>query len=564
MTVMDTQAMVEAIADEIADILNEWFDQIDKKDAEDIIRRTTLQIGVHDYVRFEYDDGSIRVFSFDDDFSSPEFESQGSRPVVPLTKESIEQELLPQLEERLLRRLKRYDSSPLLDYRFRIAGKFALADGEWDVIVVDYINQSKRNNLLERIHQYIRNKLEAKSFPTAPLDSFFLSNHLVDSGLFPTIDLKELFRIYDRVLELNKSKQEKLAEHRATFIRAFRSWTETEFLPLYFHCAKQTWGLPVYTKKEGIDPSSIDSQAMELALQTAILIIKHEPNYSRSTGIELLELLKELGSTRAEQAMENGSGTLPDEDISYKDSQLECRANDIFSTITIHIKEERADSYAKALDFICNLLNKGFSRSYQIKLKSKSKQLLPIPGLAKSQTHRFFANALQYAELFPKLESYARLAMVEHEWYDDTEGEKNCMPGTYAVFGLALQSKSYFPLVEAYMSVVDQEHQSVQQAFTLALIQQYGIDSTTLPTVAACLLRCNEGKFAKEQARFESAGSLQALLTFMEPLKSHEVEHLAYLIWGSRKNLEARARKEAGEEEQQLFAAILARMDKRK
>ncbi|OAB44693.1 DUF6138 family protein [Paenibacillus glacialis] len=107
--------------------------------------------------------------------------------------------------------------------------------------------------------------------------------------------------------------------------------------------------------------------------------------------------------------------------------------------------------------------------------------------MAKSQTHRFFANALQYSELFPKLEAYARLAMVEHEWYDDTEEEKNCVPGTYAVFGLGLTDKQYFPLVGTYMSLVDQEHQYVQQSFTLALIQHYGIDTTTLPTSDALL-----------------------------------------------------------------------------
>lgn len=561
---MEGQATIATIADEISEIMNEWFDQMEKNGADSIVRRTTLQIGIHDYARFEYNDGKIGVFSFDDDFSSPEFERNGARPTVPLTKESIVNELLPLLEEKLLRRIKSYDKSPLLDYRFKIAGKFTAADGLFDVIVVNYVNESKRAELLDRIEKYIRNKLEAKTYPTDPLESFFLSNHLVDSGLFPALDVKEILRIYDRVMELNKSKKEKLDEHRATFIRAFRDWTETGFLPLYFHCEKPAWGLPIYTKKDGIDPSGIDPQQMELALQTAIMIIKYEPNYSRSTGISLLELLKELGSAKAERAMKDGSGTFDPADVGYKDERLECRANDIFSTITMHIKDECADSYATAIDFICNLLNKGFSKSYQINLKSQIKHQLPISGLAKSQTHRFFANALQYSELRPKLEAYARLAMVEHEWYDDTDGEKNCMPGTYAVFGLGLADKQYFPLVETYMNLVDQEHQNVQQSFALALIQHYGIDPTTLPTVVACLMRCNEGKFAKERARFENAQNLQALLAIMEPFGSYEVEHLVYMIWGGKNNLESRARKEKGEEERRLFAAILALTDKRK
>ncbi|MCS7463834.1 DUF6138 family protein [Paenibacillus doosanensis] len=552
------------IADEISDSLNEWFDQIEKLDAGKTVRRTSLQIGIHDYARFEYDEGDIRVFSFDDDWGSPEVERKGARATEPLTTEQITEELLPLLREKLSSRIRAYDDSPLLHYRFKIAGKWTTAEGPLNVIVVDYINERKKTELLERMDQYIRNQLNAKEYPTDPLESFFLSNHLLDPGLYPAMDVDQWLRIYDRVMELNKKNKEKLDEHRATFIRALRGWTENEFLPIYFHCSKPEWGLPSYTKKEGIDLSVIDPQQMRLALQTAILIIKHEPNYSRSTGIGLLELLQELGSAEAQRCIGEGSGTFDPADVAYKDERLECSANDIFATVTIHIREESADSYAKALDFICNLLSKGFSRSYQIKLKSKAKQQLPVPGLAKSQTHRFFANALQYRELFPKLEAYAQLAMGEFEWYGDTEGEKNCMPGTYAVFGLGLADKRYFPLVEAYMSLVDQEHQSVQQPFALALIQHYGVDASTLPTVAASLMRCNEGKFAKERARFETAANLQALLALMEPFDTYEAEHLIDMIWGGRKNLETRARKKKDEEERRLFATLLARMDKRR
>lgn len=46
--------MMATLADEIADVMNEWFDQIEKKDADSIVRRTSLQIGIHNYARFEY------------------------------------------------------------------------------------------------------------------------------------------------------------------------------------------------------------------------------------------------------------------------------------------------------------------------------------------------------------------------------------------------------------------------------------------------------------------------------------------------------------------------------
>lgn len=245
--------------------------------------------------------------------------------------------------------------------------------------------------------------------------------------------------------------------------------------------------------------------------------------------------------------IKEGSGTLPAEAIQYQNQQIECRAHDVFSIITIHIREECADSYGKGLDFICSLLARGLFRSYQIKLKSSVKQLLDIPGLAKSQTHRFFANALQYEELHPKLAAYAQLAMVEFEWYEEAEGEKSCMPGTYDVFGLGLANPEYFPLVEAYMKVVDDEHQSVQAAFAAAFITRYGVDESTLPTIVACLLRCQDGKFTKLGPAFETVINLQALAMIMASLAPHEALHVAELIWGSLEKLEKKAHAAKGE-----------------
>ncbi|WP_240348859.1 DUF6138 family protein [Pectobacterium quasiaquaticum] len=75
---------------------------------------------------------------------------------------------------------------------------------------------------------------------------------------------------------------------------------------------------------------------------------------------------------------------------------------------------------------------------------------------------------MQYASNYPLLEDYARTAIEEFEWYADSEGEKCCMPGSYAVFGLGLTEAGYFPLVKDYMESVDDEHQSVQDAFIRA------------------------------------------------------------------------------------------------
>ena len=71
---------------------------------------------------------------------------------------------------------------------------------------------------------------------------------------------------------------------------------------------------------------------------------------------------------------------------------MDCDANDVFAEISVKIKQESAMAYDKALDFIIALLKSDFPASYYIKFSSKApKQFLPIKGIEKSPTHRFFA-----------------------------------------------------------------------------------------------------------------------------------------------------------------------------
>jgi hypothetical protein len=203
-----------------------------------------------------------------------------------------------------------------MDYRFQASIE---VENSGIIPIMHDVNERKRELLLQRIHTYITDKLESKSFPTNLLESFFLANHLVDPLLFRNMDTAFVLRIFERVMELNKENQGKLKEHRGNFIRAFQHWTEEEFLPAYFHRVKPKWGRVEYTRKAELDLATINPQHLELALQTAILIIKFEPNYSRPRGLDFLERLQELGYTKAARVIKEGSGTLPAEAIQYKD-----------------------------------------------------------------------------------------------------------------------------------------------------------------------------------------------------------------------------------------------------
>lgn len=323
------------------------------------------------------------------------------------------------------------------------------------------------------------------------------------STLLEQPDIAWTIAHFKRIEQLNKSRPQALAEHRSDIIEAVAAWAEKQFLPQFHEVQKSSYRATQYTLKAAAAPDAQALQPIDLLLYGAVMILRHEPGYAKSKGLKLLEIARELGSERAVRMLKEGNGTFPDGAIHLKNALLEWRANDVFATISITIAGEEEGAYAQALAFITHLLNNGFPKGYQIKLKSKVKAYLPLKGLARSDTHRFFANALAYAPLQPQLEAYARAAIEEFEFYADTEGENNCMPGSYATFGLGLCDTRYFPLVQHYMANVDEEHQCVQDQFTAAFAEKHGVTRDSIAVLAACLRACTDGAKVRIEVELE-------------------------------------------------------------
>lgn len=239
--------------------------------------------------------------------------------------------------------------------------------------------------------------------------------------------------------------------------------------------------------------------------------------------------------------MKAGSGKFAS---TYKGARVEGRNNDVTQTIEIRILSEEEPAYEEALDYIIGLLRQGFPKSYELKLKSSRKHFLPIKKLAKSRQHQFFANALGYPALFPKLAEYAEAAMEEFAWYRDVEpGEKSAMPGTYAVFGLGLYSESYFPLVCRYMELVDTEHQLVQDGYAEAFIEAHGMKEEHIPVLVSILLGGNEEGRLVKNAAIDRPELAAALFEALKGKEAHERELVLCRIFGSVKKLAGAARK---------------------
>lgn len=536
----------DTILEEMKQAIDDWFACIRATDAEAIVKRTTLQAGLHDYALLEYTDGRASVTDIPLDFPSSDRMGGYGETVGELTEDEVRKQFIPQLAAYVREKLDSLSSTALIDYRFTFAGKFAHKEGEVDLPILVYVDDRKREQLLQAICAYIQTRLDTGNHPTKPLETFFLSRHLLDDGLFPELEPQRIISLFDRILELNRGNRERLAEHSGYIGRALQDWVEETFLPRYFERQQTPWRSSEYTKKIGVSLEDDKEGQIDLLLYTAVWILRYEPSYMRTKGIGFLERAVELGNKKASRFMKEGSGVLPVELASRRDELVECQANDVFATVTIVIKQEAEESYRRALRFLVNLLKQGFPKSYMIQLKSGAKQFLPVKGLAKSGTHRFFANALAYPNLYPLLEEYAREAMEPFEWYGDAEGEKNCMPGTYAVFGLGLADRHYFPLVEAYMGMVDEEHQSVQDQFTTAFLEKYGVSAETVSALVTCMRHCSDSWRPKMKTAWESEESIGLLLAQVRGRESHEVQRLLELIWGGVDKLAAAAAKAKG------------------
>lgn len=539
---------------EILETVQAWFDEQARREPGKTVGRTTLQIGVFNELLFDYQPGRS---SLDVDLGFGQGSTSAQAPF--LTPAQVSDELVPALALAFRRAMASADPA-LLDYHFRLRATFPTTEGQREWLVLELLDEAKRQALLARIDAYIDSKLRAGSYDGKPLESFFLSRHLLDPRLFPALDTAWTIAQFEQLQRLRPGRHAALAEHRSNLIRAGTSWAEDCFLPRYFVVRRSEYRANVYTIKPGAQNRGKDGGTdgqIDLLLCIAVMILRHEPSYAKPTGLQFIQLATQLGSERAARMLTEGSGSFAQDAINLATDQVRCTANDVFATIHIQIKQEGAAAYAQALDFVSHLLENGFPKSCQIKLKSSVRDYLPVKGLARSDTHRFFANALAWPALHPSLARYARAAIAQYEFYADTEDEKNCMPGSYATFGLALADPQWFALLEHYMAAVDEEHQSVQDSFTAAFAAHHGVNQDTIATLVTCLRHCTDNVKLKIAPSFDDDALLELLHRQLQGLEQYQVEHVLQAIWGKPEKLAALARKAQGRR-QELLASLAA------
>ena len=459
-----------------------------------------LDEGLADYIIVNQSNNKIEVSLDRDGFGTVTTKIEG---IERLSGEEIE-EILSIVQEKITEMF--FDEVHFGKFQYQLTAvlNFKQANKEFYLV-----NESRKVELKERFDRYVQETTIDGSRKVIENEWISFLDKLFDTNLtqYTESQIIEVAEKYMKSIETMGDKKY-LKEYRSSLIHRSGKWKKVVFMPLYYQV-------------KGSENWKIKYKQYSWDVKFACEDLERAAN--------------ELGSEKAKQYLRKGTGELPDNLIHYKDNELEADANDVFATISLKIKQETAEAYDKALDFIIALLKAGFPYSYQIKLSSKApKHFLDIKGLAKSSTHRFFAQALQYETLHPKLEKYAKVAMKEFEWYTDVEeGEKSCMPGSYAVFGLGLTSNKYFPLVIEYFKLVDDEHQMVHKHFVSALIELYGFSAETLPVIYEGVISSQDDVIFKPLTEAMKNPENKVLLDdFLKDKEDYYQEAMYYAVYG--------------------------------
>ena len=508
---MNTESIIKEILTGIEDAFNEL--DLPKTP----YGRNELWEGITNYLKIKQLRDKIEFYTSDGEYTSKSITIAGFHEIP---QETVENTIIPALEEQLTQMFFNPDFYYRFEYKLTLVFKFQFGLGRHFQKELTLEHPERKAELKERLDAYVQKVIydETAKMKEKEIHSFF--DKLFDFELNGYSEDKVIEILEKGFLLIDPKWKKTMEEYLWCLLYYSNQWKEVVFMPLYYNVKGEDWSKE-YSLKKDLEVKNVDQAKLNLFIQQALWRIKYK-EYSwdvRFACEDLERAAKELGSEKAAMYLKKGTGILPDNLIHYKDSEVECDANDVFATITIKIKQESAATYDKALDFIIALLNTDFPKSYQIKFSSKApKQFLDIKGIAKSPTHRFFAQALQYEELHSKIAAYAEAAMKEFEWYNDVEeGEKSCMPGSYAVFGLGLISEEYFPLISKYFELLDDEHQMVHKYFVSALIDRYGVNKKSLPLICQGITSAQFDMVFKNLAKeIENPEKKQLLINFLK------------------------------------------------
>ena len=269
-----------------------------------------------------------------------------------------------------------------------------------------------------------------------------------------------------------------------------------------------------YSLKPGIRAEEVPEPLLRFACYVAVSYQVYGMSFEYLDTNYLLGLVGKVRPDMVKKLKENGTGRLPLHLQKRKTEHFTASANDAFAIIRITARDSTEECYCEVLNYLCELLSQeDFPHSYAVEFKGPEKRHLSITGLPKKGINQLFACAVQYPNLYPLIERYARLAMRQYERYTNLSDEQCALPGSFAVFALGMLGQTWRQLVWDYLDLCDDEHSRLQEKFLREYGKQFGFTADTVPIFIRGVLSMQNMKYSKDYAAWmANAKSLDALL----------------------------------------------------
>ncbi|OCL22905.1 hypothetical protein A9G07_07535 [Gilliamella sp. wkB72] len=209
--------------------------------------------------------------------------------------------------------------------------------------------------------------------------------------------------------------------------------------------------------------------------------------------------------------------TFTETDVFCETDTIIARAMPTDGEIYLRFKQESEQAYSDALDYLNNLMAKGYSKIFEghwlhIYFVAKPEYYsefakyveeyedfeeleLGAGGIA-CCSHVFFRKAAMYESLHDKIKEFVDLTMYELDYSFDLQDEYNSVAGAFAAIALAMTDVKHMDLAIKFALETDGDHEYLAGNFGIVLEKYWGITPET--AVAIALLQLTQGQHMYE------------------------------------------------------------------
>lgn len=211
-------------------------------------------------------------------------------------------------------------------------------------------------------------------------------------------------------------------------------------------------------------------------------------------------------------------GSYTEDDLFRETETMIARASHS-GRVNIRFKEESLQGYTDVLDYLNNLMTKGYSLEndgYEMGVYFVAKPEFPkikfddymprVPEMA------LFWKAAMYEELHEKIREFVNLTVNEYDHYHNLDGEWSTVCGTFAAMSAAMYDVKFMDLAIRLAKETDGEHEELAYNFAGELKKRYGVTKDTVAAIYELSASCDHD-FTGYKELYTIPENLEAFMT---------------------------------------------------